>query len=70
MTLEKLQEIFPDATVDTWHQHTNGGGWVQNTAEVAETAYVGEDALVFGNAVVLWNSSISGNARVYGVEKK
>lgn len=66
MTLEKLQEIFPDATADTWHQHPNGGGWVQNTAKVAETAWVGKDAVVYGDAVVLWNSSISGNARVFG----
>ena len=50
MTLEQLQEIFPEATLDTWHQHPNGGGWVQNTAHVDEFAYVGKDALVFGNA--------------------
>jgi hypothetical protein len=64
MTLEQLQQIFPGATADTWHQHPNGGGWVQNTAKVYETAWVGKDAVVYGDAVVLWNSSISGNARV------
>ena len=70
MTLEQLQKIFPNATADTWHQHPNGGGWVQNTAKVAETAFLGKDAVVYGDAVVLWNSSISGKARVYGVEQK
>jgi|APGre2960657404_1045060.scaffolds.fasta_scaffold66253_1 hypothetical protein len=64
MDLEQLQQIFPGATADTWHQHPNGGGWVQNTAKVYETAWVGKDAVVYGDAVVLWNSSISGNARV------
>jgi hypothetical protein len=52
MTLEQLQEIFPDATAETWHQHPNGGGWVQNTATVDESAYVGKNALVYGNAKV------------------
>jgi len=36
MTLEQLQQIFPSATPDTWHQHVNPdgtpGGWVINTA--------------------------------------
>lgn len=70
MTLEQLQQIVPYATAETWHQHPNGGGWVQNTATVAETAYIGEGAIVSGDAVVLWNSSISGSARVFGVKQK
>ena len=28
MTLQDLQNEFPDATESTWHQHPNGGGWV------------------------------------------
>lgn len=34
------------------HQHTNGGGWVANTATVRESVYVGPDARVFGDARV------------------
>ena len=70
MTLEQLQQFFPDATADTWHQHPNGGGWVQNTAKVAKLAYIGKDAVVYGDAEVRWNSSILGNARVFGVKNK
>ncbi|KKM21627.1 hypothetical protein LCGC14_1633620, partial [marine sediment metagenome] len=37
MTLKELQKIFPQATKKTWHQHKNGGGWVENTATVENT---------------------------------
>jgi len=50
MTLSELKLSFPDATDDTRHQHSNGGGWIQNTATVADTAYVGPDATVSGSA--------------------
>jgi carbonic anhydrase/acetyltransferase-like protein (isoleucine patch superfamily) len=66
MTIEQLQSIFIDATLETWHQHTNGGGWVQNTATVDESAYVGKNALVYGNARVLGTAWVSGNAWVSG----
>jgi hypothetical protein len=52
MTLKELQKSFPDATAETWHQHPNGGGWVQNTAHVAASAWVAENARVAGNAWV------------------
>jgi len=38
--------------------HSNGGGWVANTATVAATAYVGPNAKVLGSA------KVSGNVRV------
>lgn len=38
--------------------HTNGGGWVQNSANVAASVYVGPHAIVLGNA------QISGNVRI------
>ena len=60
MTFEELQIWFPDATLDTWKSHQNGGGWVQNTATVAETAWIGP------NAIVSWNAEVSGYAMVYG----
>ena len=53
------------------HQHSNGGGWVADTAIVADTAYIGPDAKVFGDARVYGNAQVSdetwvsGNAWVY-----
>jgi hypothetical protein len=44
------------------HRHTNGGGWVADTATVADSAYVGPEARVYGKAQVY------GKARVYGDE--
>ena len=41
------------------HLHTNGGGWVSNTASVASTVYVGPYAIVRAG-------TISGNARIDG----
>ena len=48
------------------HQHSNGGGWVADTARVAVTSFVGPDARVSGNAWVSDNAVVSDNARVYG----
>jgi hypothetical protein len=47
-------------------QHSNGGGWVADTARVADTAYVGPDAKVSGNAWVCGNAKVSGDAWVFG----
>ena len=48
------------------HQHLNGGGWVANTAKVADTAYIGSNAQVYGNAQVSGNARVYGNAQVSG----
>lgn len=40
------------------HVHPNGGGWVADTAKVADTVYVGKNAMVLGTA------DVSGNVRV------
>lgn len=48
------------------HQHTNGGGWVADTAEVASTVYVNSEARVYGNAQVYGSAQVYGNAKVYG----
>lgn len=66
MKLKELQKIFPSATAETWHQHPNGGGWVENTARVEETAYVGERAQVFGYAQMSGYAWLSGNAQMSG----
>ena len=43
---------------ESYHTHSNGGGLVSNSANVADTVYVGPDAMVRGNA------TISGNVRL------
>ena len=62
MTLNEPQKIFPGATEGTWHQHGNGGGWVQNTCTVETSVYVGPNAQVSGNARVYGNAQVSGDA--------
>ena len=62
MTIEELQEQFPLATAETWHQHSNGSGWVENTATVESSAQVSGNARVSGNAQVYGNTQVSGNA--------
>ena len=65
--LQKLKSKFPNATLETWHVHPNGEGWVENTAKVSDSAYVGRDAIVSGNAIVSGgNAWVSGYAQVYG----
>ena len=48
------------------HQHVNGGGWIANTATVADTACIGPNAKVYGNAMVSDNVRVYGNAWVSG----
>ncbi len=60
MTLAELQRIFPGATAETWHQHPNGGGWVENTALVSASALVSGDAQMLGDAQVLGDARVSG----------
>ena len=48
------------------HQHTNGGGWVADTARVEDSAYIGPSAQVTGNARVSGNAQVSGDAQVSG----
>ena len=68
----KLKSLFPDATLETWHVHPKGGGWVQNTASVDPSAFVGpnaivsENAQIYGLARVFHDAVVSGNAEVRG----
>ena len=48
------------------HIHSNGGGWVADTASVADSVYVGPDAMVLGNAVVSGNVRITDHAVAAG----
>jgi hypothetical protein len=57
---EGYQSTFRSQYKTNGHAHSNGGGWVANTATVASTAYVGPSATVLGT------SNISGTARIEG----
>jgi len=48
------------------HTHPNGGGWVAESAKVADTVYVGKDAMVLGNANVSGYARIEDHAVVAG----
>ena len=48
------------------HQHKNGGGWVANTAVVADSVYVGPNAQVLGDAQVYGYAQVFRDAQVYG----
>ena len=48
------------------HRHAHGGGWVADSARVADSAYVGPSARVSDNAWVHGDARVSGHARVYG----
>lgn len=48
------------------HTHPNGGGWVADTAKVAESVYVSKDAMVLGTANVSGNARIEDHAIVAG----
>ena len=47
------------------HQHSNGGGWVADSAYVAASAFVGPDAKVFGNAWIFDNAWVFDNVSVF-----
>ena len=74
MTWDELRLIYdwlPETSVG-WHQHVNGGGWVQDNALVCDSERVCDNALVcgcaqvYGNARVYGCALVCGNARVYG----
>ena len=51
------------------HQHTNGGGWIADTAHVDPTARVFGNARVFRNAWVFGDAQVFGDARVSGAAR-
>lgn len=51
---------------DEQHQHSNGGGWVANTAKVDKSVYVGPHALVYGQAELTGKVRVEGTAQVSG----
>ena len=49
------------------HRHSNGGGWVADSAQAAASAFVGPFAKVFGNVLIAADALIYRGARVYGL---
>jgi len=66
MTIHDLKALLPWANLDEWHQHPNGGGWVENTASVDDTVCVGANAMVHEKAVVRDTVIINDHARISG----
>ncbi len=56
-TLQQLQQwnnnYYWDATATTWHQHSNGGCWVENTASIDSLTHCDDTVIVAGHAVVV-----------------
>jgi len=48
------------------HQHSNGGGWIQNTASAAASVFVGPNAQVYDSAQVYGSAAVYGSAVVCG----
>lgn len=47
-------------------RHTNGKGWIANTAVVEDSVYVGPRCQVYNNAYISGSVRLEGQARVYG----
>lgn len=48
----------------TWHRHSNGAGWVSDTAHVDDSVFVSRTALVFGHAQVRGHVRLTGHVIV------
>jgi carbonic anhydrase/acetyltransferase-like protein (isoleucine patch superfamily) len=51
---------------DEQHKHVLGGGWVSNTARVADSVFVGPHALVYGYAELRDRVAVVDSAQVSG----
>ena len=56
-------------TADEQHQHSNGGGFVANTATVAKSVYVGPHAIVYGKATCTDKARVEDCAQVSGTAR-
>ena len=63
--IKKIHTWLPE-TSENWHQHENGGGWVENSTHVAFSARVYSKALVYGEALVCGEAQVYGEAQVCG----
>lgn len=64
MTFDELQKLFPSARESKWHQHSNGGGWVANSARTEPSAYVGPMAWAADYACLTGHARLTGHAYV------
>ena len=64
-----IKQRRSDTAVSGGRRHSNGGGFVANTARVDASVYVGENARVLGYATVSGNARIDGHATVTGSAK-
>ena len=57
--------VFRDGIERPAHQHSNGGGWVADTATASSEAYIGPRAEVIGGTIwggTIWGGAIRGGA--------
>ena len=64
--LTGTEPLHHEAKMEGGKRHTNGGGFVADTAKVAATAFIGPDAVILDEAKVEGNAIIDGPARVTG----
>ncbi|MBR4627305.1 MAG: hypothetical protein IKO47_06355 [Ruminococcus sp.] len=64
-----IKQSFYSINESSGRRHSNGGGFVANTATVDDSVYVGRDAKVLGYATVTGNARIDGHAIVSGSAK-
>lgn len=65
MNFQELQNKIGTQNKNEWHQHKNGGGWVNIKAKIDDSVFVGENAIIF-SGTVYGNAQVSGDARVSG----
>ena len=61
--------MIVNLTADEQHQHSNGGGFVANTATVAKSVYIGPHAIVYGKATCTGNARVEDYAQVSGTAR-
>jgi len=69
MKFEELKiklHLSADEAQTNWHRHTEGGGWVQNTADIGDEVFVGPKAVVYGTSKITGRVVITDSAIVGG----
>jgi len=63
MTWDELRkhENFLPATSAGWHQHPNGGGWVQDNCSVSNDSFIDENSTVRSSSTVI-DSTVRGSS--------
>lgn len=61
-TIKDILAVFPNTTKQDWKQHSNGKGWVKNTAHADASAFI--ESIVSGDAKLSGTRIVSKNAWV------